>query len=37
MCKVLMIIRTGGYILSSNMLVILSLDRLEIKTLAKIL
>ena len=26
-CKVLMMIRTGGYILSSNMLVVLSLDR----------
>ena len=31
MCKVLMMIRTGGYILSSNMLVILSLDRFIIK------
>ena len=27
LCKVLMMIRTGGYILSSNMLVVLSLDR----------
>ena len=27
MCKVLMMIRTGGYILSSLMLVVLSIDR----------
>ena len=26
-CKVLMMIRTGGYILSSNMLIVLSVDR----------
>ena len=27
MCKVLMMVRTGGYILSSMMLVVLSIDR----------
>ena len=27
-CKVLMMIRTGGFILSSNMLVVFSIDRL---------
>ena len=26
-CKVLMMVRTGGFILSSNMLVMLSIDR----------
>ena len=26
-CKVLMMVRTGGFILSSNMLVVLSIDR----------
>ena len=27
-CKMLMMMRTGGYILSSNLLVVLSIDRL---------
>ena len=27
LCKTLMMIRTGGYILSSNLLVVLSIDR----------
>ena len=31
-CKVLMMIRTGGYILSSLMLIVLSVDRLIINT-----
>ena len=29
-CKILMMIRTGGYILSSLMLIVLSVDRLSI-------
>ena len=27
LCKVLMMVRTGGFILSSNLLVVLSIDR----------
>ena len=31
-CKVLMMVRTGGFILSSNMLVVLSIDRCQYYT-----
>ena len=30
LCKVLMMVRTGGFILSSNLLVVLSIDRLVV-------
>ena len=33
-CKVLMMVRSGGYILSSLMLIVLSIDRCEQCTLA---